>query len=87
MKVKSIDSQKNDATKLENKKLKESVKAMKILHQDQFKNKDARIADDNSTIKSLKSKITVLENLEARVQSKFVNFQRQSSTNNAKIGT
>ncbi len=47
------------------------MKSLKILHKDQLKLKDARIADLNSTIKSLKTKITTLEKSEAKLQSNF----------------
>ena len=47
--------------------------------------KDARIADHNSTTKSLKGNITTLEKLKAKLQAKFVDFQRQSSANIAKL--
>ena len=64
--------------------MKERLKALKILQTDQLKLKDARIADYNSTIKSLKAKISTLEKLEAKLQANFVNFQSQSSANMAK---
>ena len=85
IKLKSTDAQTKDTTKLENNKIKENMKSLKTLHKDQLKLKDARIADLNSTIKSLKTKITTLEKSEAKLQSNFVDFQRQSSTNMAKL--
>ncbi len=85
MKLKNMDSQRKDTTKLDNNKLKENIKSLKILHKDQLKLKDARIADLNSTIKSFKSKITALEKSEAKLQAKFVDFQRQLSRNMAKL--
>ena len=85
MKLKSTYTQKKDVTKLENEKLKESLRSLKILHRDQLKLKDVRISDINSTIKTLKNRITILEKSEAKLQSKFVDFHRQSSSNTAKM--
>ena len=65
-------------TKLENNKLKENVRSTKTLHKDQLQLKDARIPDQDSTIKSLRVKLKSVEKSEASPQAKLINFQQQS---------
>ena len=57
---------------------------MKTLHKDQLRLKDARISDQNSTIKSLRTKLKTVEKSEANLQAKFFNFQQQSIATLAK---
>ena len=71
--------------KLENEKLKESLRSTKVLHKDQLRIKEGLITDQNSTIKSLKSKVKTLENSLEKLNSKFSDFQRQSVSNIAKL--
>ena len=47
--------------------------------------KDARIVEQNSTIKSQKTKINNLQKSLSRLESKFNEFQRQSVSNLANI--
>ena len=75
----------NEKTKLDNEKLKETIKSIKTLHRDQIRMKDARISKLNSTIKSLKTIVNGLEKSLDRLQFKFMNFQRQSATNITKL--
>ena len=67
-----------NTTRLENKKLKENVRS--TLHMDQLRLKDAWISDQNSTIKSLRTKQKTVEKSEANLQAKLFNFQQQSIT-------
>jgi len=85
MKVKSGNTQGKDATKLENEKMKENLKSLKILHKEQLRLNTSRISDQNSTIKSLQRKITALEKSEAKTSARFAEFQRQSVSNIAKL--
>ena len=71
-----------NTTRLENKKLKENVRS--TLHMDQLRLKDAWISDQNSTIKSLRTKQKTVEKSEANLQAKLFNFQQQSITTFAK---
>ena len=85
LKLKNAKTSGNKKTKLDNEKLKETIKSIKTLHRDQIQMKDGRITKLNSTIKSLKTKINGLEKSLDRIQSKFANFQRQSATDIAKL--
>ena len=80
---KDISEGKN-TTKLDNTKLKENLKSIKILHKDQLRLKDARITDLNSTIKSLRVKLKTVEKTEANLQAKLFNFQQHSIATLAK---
>ena len=70
--------------KLENKKLKETVKSMKILHKDQLSMKDSRITEQNWIIKILKSRVNTLEKSLEKLNNKSTDFQRKSATNIAR---
>ena len=72
-------------TKLDNKKLKETLKSVKALHRGQVRMKDGRLTELNATIKSLNAKINCLEKSLESLQSKFTNFQRKSATDMAKL--
>ena len=65
-------------TKLEDNKLKENMRSIKTLHKDQLRLKDARISNQDSTIKSLRAKLKAVEKSEASLQAKLFNFQQQS---------
>ena len=71
--------------KLENEKLKESLRSIKELHKDQLQIKEGLISDQNLAIKSLKSKVKTLENSLEKLNSKFSDFQLQSVSNIAKL--
>ena len=43
------------------------------------------ISDRNSTIKSLQRKISAIEKAEAKISSRFAEFQRQSEANIARL--
>ncbi len=60
-KLKSEKSANKDSTRLENEKLKESLKSSRILHKEQLRMKELMIADQNSTIKLQKTIIVKLE--------------------------
>ena len=85
IKVKNSSTANKDATKLENDKLKENLKSLKILHKEQLRLNTARLSDQNSTIKSLQRKISALEKSEAKITTQFVEFQCQSVSNIAKL--
>ena len=85
MRVKSANTESKDATKLENDKLKENLRSLKILHKEQLRLNTARLSDQNSTIKSLQRKISALEKSEAKITTQFAEFQRQSVLNIAKL--
>ena len=85
MKLKNTNTASKDATKLENDKLKENIRSLKILHKEQLRLNTARLSDQNSTIKSLQRKISALEKSEAKITTQFAEFQRQSVSNIAKL--
>ena len=77
MKLKTSKNSGKDQFKLGNKKLKDTIKSMKVLRKDQICMKDARINELNSTIKTWKSKVTSLEKSLAKDNTKFNDFQRK----------
>ena len=85
LRLKNSRSSENGKTKLDNEKLKETIKSINALHKDQVRMKDGRISELNATIKSLNTKITGLEKSLEGLQSKFTNFQRKSATDMAKL--
>ena len=85
IKVKNSSTANKDATKLENEKLKENIKSLKILHKEQLRLNTARLSDQNLTIKSLQRQISALEKSEAKITTQFAEFQRQSVSNIAKL--
>jgi len=85
LKVKSSKTSSKETTKLDNEKLKETIKSIKVLHKDQIRMKDVRISELNATIKSMKTKLKDQEKSLEKVNSKFVAFQRQSATSMAKL--
>ena len=84
-KVKSERTKKKELSVLEVEKLKESLKSSRILHKEQLQLKEARIADQNSTIRSMKVKIHHLEKTLSRLESKFATFQRKAASDIAKL--
>ena len=80
----SATDEKNDK-KLENDKLKETISSTNALHNDQLQIKEVLISDQNSTIKSLNTKILNLEKIIKKLNSKFVDYQHQSASNLAKL--
>ena len=86
MKIKNEKTTKKDTTRLEVERLKESLKLSKTLHKEQLHMKDARIAEQNSTIKTMKAKVRQLEKSLTSVESKFTAFQRKAASNIAKLG-
>ena len=70
---------------INNEKLKESIKSMKVFHQDQIRTKDGRVNEQNSTIKSLKSKANALEKSLLKLNYKFTECQRKSATDIAEL--
>ena len=85
MKLKNTNTASKDATKLENDKLKENIRSLKILHKEQLRLNTARLSDQNLTIKSLQRKISALGKSEAKIATQFAEFQRQSVSNIAKL--
>ena len=60
------------------------MKSMKTLHKDQLHLKDARISDQNLTIKSLRVKLKTVKKSETSLQAKLFKFQQQSIATLAK---
>ena len=85
LKLKSTKAEGNEKLKLDNEKMKETIKSIKTLHRDQIRMKDGRISELNATTKSLKTKVNGMEKSLERLQSKFATFQHQSATNIAKL--
>ena len=85
VKLKSSATNGETNKKLENDKLKESLRSNEALHKDQLRIKDVLIIDQNSTIKSLNVIIINLEKIIKKLSSKFVDYQLQSASNLAKL--
>ena len=68
-KLKSEKSANKDSTRF---------KSSRILRKEQLRRKEVKIADQNSTIKSQRTKIKNLEKSLSKLESKFNNFQCQS---------
>ena len=85
VKLKSSATNGENNKKLENDKLKESLRSNEALHKDQLRIKDVLIIDQNSTIKSLNVIIINLEKIIKKLSSKFVDYQLQSASNLAKL--
>ena len=85
MKVKNSRTASKDTTKLENDKLKENLRSLKILHKEQLRLNTARLSDQNLTIKSLQRKTSALEKSEAKITTQFAEFKHQSVSNIAKL--
>ena len=83
IKLKSSATDGKNSKKLENDKLKDTIRSTKALHKDQLQIKEVLISDQNSTIKSLNAKIINLEKTTEKLNSKFVNYQHQSASNSA----
>ena len=86
LKSKTSKTSGKDQFKLDNKKLKGMIKSMKVLHKDQICMKDVRINELNSTIKTLKSKVTALEKSLANVDTKFTIFNANQLYGYCQIG-
>ncbi len=57
----------------------------KIFHKEQLQRKEVRIVEQNSTNKSLKTKVCQLKKALTAVESKFNTIQRKSASNFAKL--
>ena len=85
IKLRSSATDGKNNKKLENDKLKDTIKSTKAQHKDQLRIKEILISDQNSTIKSLNAKIINLEKTVEKLNSKFVDYQHQSASNLAKL--
>lgn len=85
IKLRSSATDGKNNKKLENDKLKDTIKSTKAQHKNQLRIKEILISDQNSTIKSLNAKIINLEKTVEKLNSKFVDYQHQSASNLAKL--
>ena len=85
MKLKNETTKKKGLSVLEAEKLKGTLKHAKMLHKEQLQLKEARIVDQNATIKSIKAKNRQLEKTLTSLENKFAAFQRKAASDISKL--